>query len=125
MPAAQVTVKPHCSCTLPALPAGRAFSRATANTTPLPRSWGLLLLVLVLLVGTEPRFKEAANRRRALGPVDPRRRGVPDGVGSEEAHPRVKVAAQESLFNLLFHLPPTLDQIGGRGFLRPHPDPPT
>ena len=67
-----------------------------------------LVPVLVPLESTDPVFKEAADRRRALECADSRVRSVPRGIGSIGAHPRIEVAAHASVGRLS----PALDQVG-------------
>ena len=76
----------------------------------------VFVLLPQLIPCADPVFQEAADRCRALEAADPGR-CVPFGIGSVEAHHRVKVPAIESLNTLA----EKLDQIGGRGLLAHSP----
>src|SRR6266480_6771664 len=83
---------------------------------PVAEVESLLLVVFVVLIGAEPVFEEAADR--SCAPVaDPQRLDLPDCIGGEDAHRRIKVTAIGSFSRL----PPTLNQVGGRVLLRHRP----
>src|SRR4029077_8720593 len=70
--------------------------------------------VLVLLIVTEPVFEEASDRRHTLEGADAWKRCVPDSIWSVNAHNCLELTALGSFRRL----PPTLDQVGGRGLVR-------